>query len=61
MNDIKAPMTSKTIQVNTGAFAVYTLARWIWPDVEIPEDVVVQGMALINILLRMVTTSKLGK
>jgi hypothetical protein len=51
----KSPAMSKTL-VSAGAVQfVYTLIKAIWPDVEIPQDVLVYGLTLLMAILRFVT------
>lgn len=57
----KAPMDSKTIRINSIILALYPICKAIWPELEIPQDLLVNGMALINLILRFVTTQPLGQ
>lgn len=56
----KAPGTSKTIVANSTLFAVYTIAKWINPELEIPDEVLVALTTLGNIWLRLLTKLPIG-
>ena len=53
-------MKSKTVLTNSLVFAIYTIAKWINPDLEVPQDVLVSFLTVGNLLLRFVTKSPLG-
>jgi hypothetical protein len=58
--ETKSAMKSKTVGINAGIMALYTVAKWVKPDLEIPQDVLVSGLSLANLILRLMTTKGIG-
>lgn len=58
--ETKSAISSKTIGINAGILVLYTIAKWVHPEFSIPEDVLVAGQSLLNIILRLITNKKLS-
>ena len=56
----KSALQSKTVVFNSSLLALYTIAQWVWPQFTIPEEVLVAGTTLINLILRLTTKQPIG-
>ena len=57
--ETKTALSSKTIIINATIMAAYNVAKAAWPDLNIPQDALINIMALANMLLRLVTNSSI--
>jgi hypothetical protein len=52
-NDVKSPMTSRTILTNSAVLALLPVLKAL--NIEVPQELALSILPLVNILLRLVT------